>query len=182
MIAGAAKAGGGKGAAAAAQPQQNGAGPAQQKQSGAGGGGGGAKGGGKQKAPAAAERAVDVSLLDLRVGLITKAERHPDAETLYVEQIDCGEAEPRTVCFALQSQGFLSAPAFRRGALPAVDLAPNRGRLACALPHAAHGLRAVCALEPRHSHGQVAVQRAAFCSRAEEVLKLAAHAGGERSG
>jgi tRNA-binding EMAP/Myf-like protein len=40
---------------------------------------------------------VDLSLLDLRVGVIRKAERHPDADTLYVEEVDCGEAEPRTV-------------------------------------------------------------------------------------
>lgn len=42
-------------------------------------------------------RPVDLSLLDLRVGIINKAERHPDAETLYVEEVDCGEPEPRTV-------------------------------------------------------------------------------------
>lgn len=27
--------------------------------------------------------------------------RHPDADSLYVEQIDVGEAEPRTVCSGL---------------------------------------------------------------------------------
>jgi hypothetical protein len=30
--------------------------------------------------------AVDVSRIDFRVGLITKAERHPEADKLYVEQ------------------------------------------------------------------------------------------------
>jgi tRNA-binding EMAP/Myf-like protein len=42
-------------------------------------------------------RPVDLSLLDLRVGIIKKAQRHPDADTLYVEEVDCGEPEPRTV-------------------------------------------------------------------------------------
>ena len=87
-----AEASSGNSAAGQGYAQQNGGEPKQQKQSG---GGGGAKGGGKKAA--AAERPVDVSLLDLRVGIIAKADRHPDADTLYVEQIECGEAVPRTV-------------------------------------------------------------------------------------
>lgn len=42
-------------------------------------------------------RPVDLSLLSLKVGVIRKAERHPDADTLYVEEVDCGEEQPRTV-------------------------------------------------------------------------------------
>ena len=44
------------------------------------------------------ERAADLSRLNLRVGLIKKAWRHPDADSLYVEEIECGEAQPRQVC------------------------------------------------------------------------------------
>ncbi len=44
-----------------------------------------------------AERPVDISRVDLRVGIIRKAWRHPGADSLYVEEIDCGEAEPRQV-------------------------------------------------------------------------------------
>lgn len=40
-------------------------------------------------------------MLDIRVGKILKAWRHPDAETLYVEEVDVGEAEPRTICSGL---------------------------------------------------------------------------------
>ncbi len=40
---------------------------------------------------------MDLSLLNLKVGVIRKAERHPDADTLYVEEVDCGEEQPRTV-------------------------------------------------------------------------------------
>lgn len=35
--------------------------------------------------------------LDIRVGKIVEVSKHPDADTLYVEKIDLGEAEPRTV-------------------------------------------------------------------------------------
>lgn len=47
---------------------------------------------------AAAEPAkVDVSRLDLRVGFIKTIKLHPDADSLYLEQIDVGEETPRTV-------------------------------------------------------------------------------------
>ncbi|CAG5121350.1 unnamed protein product, partial [Candidula unifasciata] len=49
----------------------------------------------------AADGAVDVSRLDLRVGKIVAVERHPDAETLYVEQVDLGEGRNRTVVSGL---------------------------------------------------------------------------------
>lgn len=39
--------------------------------------------------------------LDIRVGKIVDVNMHPDADTLYVEQIDVGEAEPRTVISGL---------------------------------------------------------------------------------
>lgn len=61
----------------------------------------------KAAAKAAAAQAVppagppDVSRLDLRVGCITKAWRHPDADSLYVEEIDVGEGAPRTVVSGL---------------------------------------------------------------------------------
>lgn len=51
--------------------------------------------------PVAAAAAIDVSRLDLRVGRILKAEQHPDADKLYLETIDTGEAKPRTVISGL---------------------------------------------------------------------------------
>ena len=54
-----------------------------------------------KKTPAAAAP-VDVSRLDIRVATITKAWRHPDAEKLYVETVDLGEATgPRQVVSGL---------------------------------------------------------------------------------
>lgn len=39
--------------------------------------------------------------LDIRVGRILKAWRHEEADSLYVEEVDIGEAEPRTICSGL---------------------------------------------------------------------------------
>lgn len=65
----------------------------------------GASGGddGKQQPPAAApvDDKPDPSKIDFRVGLILSAEKHPNADSLYVEQIDVGEEKPRTVCSGL---------------------------------------------------------------------------------
>ncbi|XP_038648633.1 aminoacyl tRNA synthase complex-interacting multifunctional protein 1a isoform X1 [Scyliorhinus canicula] len=44
---------------------------------------------------------IDVSRLDLRIGRIITAEKHPDADSLYVEEIDVGEENPRTVVSGL---------------------------------------------------------------------------------
>ena len=45
--------------------------------------------------------AISPSVLDVRVGKILSCERHPDADALYVEQIDVGENAPRTICSGL---------------------------------------------------------------------------------
>ncbi|RLM78656.1 putative methionine--tRNA ligase [Panicum miliaceum] len=49
----------------------------------------------------AAEAEVSAAKLDIRVGLIRNAEKHPDADSLYVEEIDVGEEAPRTVVSGL---------------------------------------------------------------------------------
>jgi tRNA-binding EMAP/Myf-like protein len=52
-------------------------------------------------APAGAAKAAEgeptVDALDLRVGQITNVRLHPNAESLYLEDIDLGEAQPRQV-------------------------------------------------------------------------------------
>ncbi|KAI3706215.1 hypothetical protein L6452_23809 [Arctium lappa] len=53
------------------------------------------------KPKAAAEQEITINRLDIRVGLITKVQKHPDADSLYVEEIDVGEAQPRTVVSGL---------------------------------------------------------------------------------
>lgn len=49
----------------------------------------------------AAELPVDFGRLDFRVGKIVEVSKHPDADSLYLEKIDCGEAQPRTVVSGL---------------------------------------------------------------------------------
>ncbi|KAJ2899291.1 G4 quadruplex nucleic acid binding protein, partial [Coemansia aciculifera] len=55
----------------------------------------------KQPAAAKEEAKIIPSMIDLRVGHILDVQKHPDADSLYVEQIDAGEAEPRTVVSGL---------------------------------------------------------------------------------
>ncbi|KAK9861701.1 hypothetical protein WJX84_007799 [Apatococcus fuscideae] len=42
-----------------------------------------------------------VTALDIRVGKIIQIDEHPDADSLYVESIDVGEEEPRTIVSGL---------------------------------------------------------------------------------
>lgn len=42
-----------------------------------------------------------MSRLDFRVGQIVDVKRHPDADTLYVEEVDLGEGRNRTVVSGL---------------------------------------------------------------------------------
>ncbi|XP_071126044.1 aminoacyl tRNA synthase complex-interacting multifunctional protein 1-like [Mytilus edulis] len=59
------------------------------------------KGKPEKKAAAPTNENVDVSRLDFRVGKIVKVEKHPDADTLYLEQVDVGEGKTRTVVSGL---------------------------------------------------------------------------------
>nr|XP_011452765.2 aminoacyl tRNA synthase complex-interacting multifunctional protein 1 [Crassostrea gigas] len=47
------------------------------------------------------EEKLDVSRLDFRVGQIVDVKKHPDADTLYVEEVDLGEGRNRTVVSGL---------------------------------------------------------------------------------
>ena len=55
----------------------------------------------KQKAPKQQPVKKDiiatVDMLDIRVGQIVNVSQHPDADALYVEEIDIGEEQPRQV-------------------------------------------------------------------------------------
>eukprot|EP00899_Mesostigma_viride_P022757 jgi/Mesvir1/3666/Mv14957-RA.1 len=77
----------------------------------------------------AAAADIPIGALDIRVGKVLKAEKHPDADGLYVEQVDLGEAEgPRTIVSGLV--GF-------------VPLEEMQGRLVAVL----------CNLKPRNMRG-----------------------------
>lgn len=60
----------------------------------------------KEKQPkggAAPQREITPARLDLRIGKVLSVLNHPDAESLYVEEIDVGEEKPRTVVSGLRS-------------------------------------------------------------------------------
>ncbi|XP_057683741.1 tyrosine--tRNA ligase, cytoplasmic-like [Corythoichthys intestinalis] len=59
------------------------------------------KGAGKGAKAAGDDEELVPSKLDIRVGKIVNVEKHPDADSLYLEKIDIGEAEPRTVVSGL---------------------------------------------------------------------------------
>ncbi|KXZ47587.1 hypothetical protein GPECTOR_34g746 [Gonium pectorale] len=100
---------GGKPTAAAAAASKGGAGADGKKAAAAAGadgkkaaGGDGKKAAGGSGAAAPADDGpVDVSRLDVRVGRIVKAWKHPDADSLYVEEVDVGEDKPRQVVSGL---------------------------------------------------------------------------------
>jgi tRNA-binding EMAP/Myf-like protein len=56
-------------------------------------------------AGSADSKPIDVSRLDLRIGCIITAKKHPDADSLYVEEVDVGETAPRTVVSGLVNHG-----------------------------------------------------------------------------
>ncbi|GMM34145.1 Arc1 protein [Saccharomycopsis crataegensis] len=53
----------------------------------------------KKAAPAAV--VPSPTMIDLRVGFIEKAVKHPDADSLYVSTMNVGEDKPRTICSGL---------------------------------------------------------------------------------
>ncbi|XP_044262760.1 aminoacyl tRNA synthase complex-interacting multifunctional protein 1 isoform X2 [Tribolium madens] len=55
----------------------------------------------KPKEAPPAELPVDIGRLDLRIAKVEDVQRHPDADSLYVLKINCGEDKPRTVCSGL---------------------------------------------------------------------------------
>ena len=58
--------------------------------------------GGKKGAPAASDKPVDVSRMNFVVGKIVECEKHPNADSLYIEKIDLGEESgPRTIVSGL---------------------------------------------------------------------------------
>ena len=56
-----------------------------------------AKGGRQPTTAPAAASEVHIGMADIRVGHIVSVEQHPNADSLYVEQIDLGEGKPRQV-------------------------------------------------------------------------------------
>ena len=56
----------------------------------------------KKKAEPASSNDIDISKLDIRVGVIKKAWEHEDADKLFCEEIDIGEESPRLIASGLR--------------------------------------------------------------------------------
>ncbi|KAH7573405.1 hypothetical protein JRO89_XS03G0142700 [Xanthoceras sorbifolium] len=57
---------------------------------------------GESPSPSSSDTIKDAAnMLDIRVGRIIKAWRHDEADSLYVEEVDVGESQPRIICSGL---------------------------------------------------------------------------------
>ena len=61
------------------------------------------------------DRVVDVSMLNMRIGHIVNVKKHPDADTLYVEEVDLGEERNRTIVSGLVKHVTLEQVTFEPG-------------------------------------------------------------------
>ncbi|XP_063225625.1 aminoacyl tRNA synthase complex-interacting multifunctional protein 1 isoform X2 [Bacillus rossius redtenbacheri] len=102
------------------------------------------------------EPPVDVGRLDLRVGRIVEAKRHPDADSLYLEQVDVGEEKCRTVVSGLVKH---------------VPLEDMQGRMAVLL----------CNLKPAKMRG-VTSEAMVMCASSPDKVEILAPPGGSVPG
>uniref|UniRef100_A0ACD5UY23 Uncharacterized protein n=1 Tax=Avena sativa TaxID=4498 RepID=A0ACD5UY23_AVESA len=93
-------------------------------------------------------------LLDIRVGRVVKAWLHPEADTLYVEEVDVGEEQPRTICSGLVKYLSLDQLQSSQEVSSVIDARPLRSGLGVA--HRAVGHQSP-SLSPRGVGGQVAL-------------------------
>ncbi|KAK7476959.1 hypothetical protein BaRGS_00031818 [Batillaria attramentaria] len=134
---------------AAAQPQAKKAkketGPPKEENKAAKEGKEESKGKGKKAAEAGSEEPekMDVSRLDFRIGKIVAVEKHPDADTLYVETVDLGEEKTRTIV---------------SGLVPHIPIEQMRDRLAVFM----------CNLKPSKMRG-IASEGMIMCANAGKV-------------
>ncbi|KAI6069893.1 Multisynthetase complex auxiliary component p43 [Aix galericulata] len=118
----------------------------------------------KKQQPAAGSsdsKPVDVSRLDLRVGCIITAEKHPDADSLYVEKVDVGEASPRTVVSGLVKHVPLDQPIEIFGREESKDKMQNRMAIL------------LCNLKPAKMRGVVS-QAMVMCASSPEKVEILA--------
>jgi len=97
----------------------------------------------KKSPPPTAEVILDISKLDIRVGLITKAWEHEEADKLYCEEIDLGEeGGPRKIASGLKAHYTLDE--MNSGTQKVLVLANLKSRKLVGFP--SHGM-VLCACE-----------------------------------
>ncbi len=81
--------------------------------------------GGEAAAAAAGKEEELLAQLDIRVGIVLEVENHPKADKIYVEKIDLGEAQPRTILSGLRP--FVKAEDFKgKAVLVLCNLKPRK--------------------------------------------------------
>jgi methionyl-tRNA synthetase len=105
-----------------------------------------AKSGASAKSKANVEQEITIARLDIRVGKIVKVQKHPDADSLYVEEIDVGEPQPRTVV---------------SGLVKYIPLEEMQDRMVCVL----------CNLKPASMRG-IKSQAMVLCASTEDKVEL----------
>ena len=91
-----------------------------------------------------------VELVDVRVGKVLKAYKHPEADKLYIEEIDVGEEEPRQICSGLVP--FMSAEDIEGQNV--IVLANLKSRNLAGVP--SHGM-ILCASDESHENVELLV-------------------------
>jgi len=67
----------------------------------------------------------EISSAEIRIGKILKAHKHENADNLFVEEIDLGEKEPRTICSGLVKHGFQAIDLIDKYVLVFCNLKPK---------------------------------------------------------
>lgn len=93
---------------------------------------------------------LDVSRLEFRIGRVVEADRHPDADALYVEKVDVGDAPPRAPLRTVVS-----------GLVKHVPIEELRGRLALFM----------CNLKPAALRG-VSSEAMIMCASTPEKVEI----------
>lgn len=113
----------------------------------------------QQKAPAAAEKPLSPALIDLRVGHILKAERHPNADSLYVSTIAMGDPAGTDNTHEFEGQVCRTVCSGLNGLVPLEEMQGRKIVAVCNLkPVTMRGIKSaamVLAASPRLAEGEV---------------------------
>lgn len=113
----------------------------------------------QQKAPAAVEKPLSPALIDLRVGHILKAERHPNADSLYVSTIAVGDPAGTDNTSEYEGQVCRTVCSGLNGLVPLEEMQGRKIVAVCNLkPVTMRGIKSaamVLAASPRLKEGEV---------------------------
>ncbi|KAF2273554.1 nucleic acid-binding protein [Westerdykella ornata] len=112
----------------------------------------------KPQKPAPVEKPLSPALIDLRVGHILKAERHPNADSLYVSTIACGDAPGTENTHEYEGQVVRTVCSGLNGLIPLEEMQNRKIVTVCNLkPVTMRGIKScamVLAASPRVAEGE----------------------------